>query len=199
MNKMEHRKAIYSRLTPKSAKAGLRYAAGNTHRTNIFRAAVGLATEMNQLLTASADFLLRGKYSPEDKQELRISLGGMGRYLAILSKETKVWVPTTTKKVALRGTLGAAIFTMNGMVGAILYISGVGVFYGTETKEVDSKIVLDKEAQKFYDDTSKVTIASVVEELYKVYYGFIYALYGEPPEAILSEDLERLFLQSIAK
>lgn len=136
-----YRKNVFKTLSIKPAKAGLRYVSQNTLRTNVFHASVGLASEVMEVFGAISPYLLgSSRLSEQMKIEAFAEMGDLGYYMVVLAKCLKVKLPSSSKKVLLKGmTRSAALFELLRLSEGILDLSKK-VLYGPENKMVDREI-----------------------------------------------------------
>lgn len=104
MDNILYRKNVFKTLSIKPAKLGLKFVSRNTVRTNVFHAGLGLFTEAGEFVTGLAPYLLgSSKLTEPMKVNAFEEMGDMGYYLAVLAKSLKVKLPSSGKKVKLKG------------------------------------------------------------------------------------------------
>lgn len=69
MDVATYRRNVVKSASVKPTKAGLRYTARNTQRTNILHMAIGLATEVGELVQAMTGYLLVGRMTAEEQSD----------------------------------------------------------------------------------------------------------------------------------
>jgi len=157
-----YRANIFKTLSVKPAKAGLRYVSRNTNRTTVMHAAIGLVTEAGELIQGLTPYILGAERLSE---KMRINafeeMGDLGYYMAVLAKTLKIKMPTSSKKVRLKGmTRSAAILEILRLSSAIANMSKK-VFYGPFMTTVDR----EKTVTTIHEDGTAGTSTVVIEHV----------------------------------
>lgn len=208
-----YRKNVFKTLSVKPAKAGLRYTARNTARTNLLHASVGMATEVGELMEVMTNYLLLGRASDEEKVNSQEEMGDFAYYMAVAAKMVKAKIPGAGKKLKLEGTRGAALLALNALVvgdKGILDIAKKGVFYGPAMKkmmapakarkvkgveiqvpahEVD---VLDPQKQEALDLGMITAYKAKLEQIIEQFYRLTFDMFGQPPSFIYAGNIAKL-------
>lgn len=174
MKAAAYRKYVATRISPpKIAKAGIRRNIRTRRMVNIGHSIIGVNTESGELMQGLHPYLTgASQMRDEFKVNAREEMGDMAFYLlGSLAKELKVKVPSTTKKVKLSGTLTENILLLNGLC--------------TDMLDVHKKAYYDR-------DYDLVRLADRVALAITYYYGVCFALFGEPPAQILTENKAKL-------
>ena len=187
----------------KQAKAGYRYTARNTVRSNVLTGAVKLAEHVGQTVNVSEKYLLEGRMSDQDKHAIRVQLGHVGYWLVFLAKNLKVKLPGAGKKIKLVGTQGKAILDLSNLSTSIL-AQAAHALKGPVTKEEKVKrkvkgvevdgvkhvIVPAKQAEAEQKINSQ--IVTELTAFADTYYRLVYALFALPPAALFAETIHHL-------
>jgi len=206
MKTTTYRANVFKTLAVAPAKLGLKHVARNTHRTNLFHACLGIATEAGELLQGMTPYLLEGKATQEAKDNAFQELGDLGYYLIVAAKMLKVHVPGSGKKIKLVGTRGLALLTLNGIAVDILgqakkYMYGVALkdFQRAERKAPNGAVlppkvvkVPDLEAQAVMDTEREATLATLVASALDLYFRLVYDMFGQPPEGVFAGNIAKL-------
>jgi hypothetical protein len=203
-----YRANVLKTLSVKPAKLGLKYASRNTNRTNIMHAAIGLATEAGELVEGLTPYILGAeRLSEKMKVNAFEEMGDLGYYMMVLAKTLKVKLPTSSKKVRLKG------MTRSAAILEILRLSMVAanmakkVFYGpvmteaergestTDSEEgADTKkhevIDTDKTAALYAEREAKITEA--MNEFVPLYWALCYDLFEVPPSYVFVANIAKL-------
>ena len=144
MDNATFRKNVFKTLSVKPAKLGLRNVAKNTNRTNIMHASIGIATEAMELVVGLGPYLLgSSKLTDTMKVNAFEEMGDLGYYLAVLAKSLKFKLPSSSKKVRLKGmTRSEAVLQLleaSSLIGDVAKKN----FYGPVMKKRVIERVLD--------------------------------------------------------
>jgi hypothetical protein len=201
------RKNVLKTLNAKQAKNGLRLVAKNTVRTHVAHTAVTLATSTGQLTQVLTPYLLGAQFTPEMKADASAVMGDLGYDLTVLCRLLKVKLPSSTKKLKLTGTRGAAVLHLNGLAIDVLRIAEVGIFGGPQMTKVTKDVVLpnkggikesrevdviDTEAEGAADTARQDQIKSLLTAMVDVYWRLSFDIFGLPPATLFGEKLERM-------
>ncbi len=209
-----YRRNVVKTMPVKPAKAALRYVTRNTQRTNMLHAAIGVATEMGELIQGVENYLLIGKTTDLEKLQAKEELGDFAYYLTALAKAVKAKMPGSGKKLKLVGTRGKALLDLQNLVlghGGILDIMKKSIAGGIATKGVpvaaktrkgkDGKPiiipahetqVLDVELQKAEDVVLVVKMKEKVEAVIDLYYRLCYEMFNVPPAVVFQANIDKL-------
>lgn len=211
-----YRRNVFKTLGVKPAKAGLRYASRNTARTNVLHAAVGLATEVGELIEVMENYLLIGRSTAEEKNLALEEMGDFAYYMMVMAKITKAKVPGSGKKLKLEGTRGAALLNLQRLIigdKGVLDIAKKAVFHGpvmTETmapektrkiKGVDVVIaahavaVMDVAAQAAADVLIMASMKAKIEAVIDLFYRLTFDMFGQPPAYVFAGNIAKLELR----
>lgn len=206
---------VFKTLSVKPAKLGLKYVSRNTNRTNVMHAALGLVTEAGELLEGLTPYIL-GTSQLTEKMKINAfeEMGDLGYYMMVLSKTLKVKLPTSSKKVRLKGmTRTAALLevlrlsvSMANMSKKVFYGPVMTVAEREKTVAVlndDGSVKSTTKAMEKYDvmDNDKTIAlyadrdAKVVESmnaLVPLYWALCYDLFEVPPSHVFVGNIAKL-------
>jgi hypothetical protein len=157
MDNVLYKKNVFKTLSIKPAKLGLKFVASNTVRTNVFHAGLGMFTEGGELVVGLAPYLLgASKLTEPMKVNAFEEMGDLGYYLAVLCKSLKIKMPSSSKKVKLKGMTRSeavlALFACTSEVGDLCK----KVLYGPKTKMVErEKLIKSMNADGTIGESSK--------------------------------------------
>ena len=211
MDNVTYRKNVFKTLSIKPAKEGVKYAARNTARINLFHATTGLATECMELVKGLTPYILEGKVSAEAKDNAFEELGDVGYYLNVLAKTLKLKAPSSTKKVKLVGTRAKALLDLLGHAETLLSIQKK-VFYGLKTKDIVKNVaaspakglkpaqeahaktmqVLDAEAQDAVDVARAAAMLEPLNAAIGVFYALCFDMFNVAPAAVYAGNIAKL-------
>ena len=168
-----YRKNMAATLSVKPAKAGLRQMLRKQRTLNLGHALVGIGAESGEVVTALMPFITgASQLTAKLKADARPEFGDVLYFTFLGAKMLKLKVPSSTKKVKLKGkTITEAILFL-GQMGSEFVGSYKKLYYGLE---LDEKHV-GEELEKF------------IQLLWAV----IYTLYNEAPASIMEENIAKL-------
>jgi NTP pyrophosphatase (non-canonical NTP hydrolase) len=172
MDLATYRKNVFKTLSIKNAKEGMRKVARRTPTTNIAHAIVGLSTEVGELLEGLQPYLLGFQFTDELKRNAREELGDISYYTVVLCKMLKIKMPTSTKKVALKGmTPTKALLTLHKI----------------------SNDLLDQYKKSFYGrDMDVQLIAEIAQPLPNLLYAIHFWMFHEPIASTMAGNIAKL-------
>lgn len=220
MDNALYKRNVMSTLSVAGAKLGMKQVIRQTPRMNVFHAAIGLCTEVGELVQGLAPYLDgSSKITDQMKVNAFEECGDIGYYLTVVSKFLKVKLPGAGKKVKFKGiTRTQAVHQLVVLASMILDIQKK-YMYGpvmvqttvTRTKKVydldpDGKKldtfnvvqaevqqpVVDKEATKALYEDRDVKCRVFVEEFAAVYWAFVYETFGVPPANVNVANIAKL-------
>jgi hypothetical protein len=154
--------------------------------------AVGLSTEVGELVEACSQFLLTGRFNQEDRGPIFEEMGDIGYYLIVLAKTLKVKVPASSKKIMLKGTVSAAILALNGYSTLILSASKKS-FYGIATaKDKYGVARVDAPVQDKTDLAQQEKMRMWVEEAILLFWALCPALTTHKPDVVFGGNIAKL-------
>jgi len=206
---------VFKTLSVKPAKAGLRYVSRNTNRTNIMHAALGLVTEAGELVEGLTPYIL-GAERLSEKMKINAfeEMGDLGYYMMVMAKTLKIKLPTSSKKVRLKGmTRSAAILEILRLSSAMANMSKK-VFYGPVMKETErEKTVATLNTDGSVASTSKVMekveamddaktaalyaerdgkVVEAMNEFVPLYWALCYDMFEVPPSFVFVANIAKL-------
>lgn len=140
MENSVYKSNVFKTLSIKPAKLGLKYVSRNTNRTNVMHACLGMVTEAGELIGGLTPYILgSSKLTDAMKVNAFEEMGDLGYYMMVLAKTLKIKLPTSSKKVRLKGmTRSAALMEVLSLCVSMADMSKK-VFYGpvmaTATRE----------------------------------------------------------------
>jgi hypothetical protein len=184
MDARTYRFNVFRTLSQKGAKAGLRHIAGNTARTDISHAIVGLSTEVGELITGLEDYLLgTSQYKESHRENVMEELGDIGYYLIVGAKVLKLKVAGTGKKTALHNmTRAKAIFTLHRISTDLLDLFKKN-FYGVNP---------DKTAQEAKDAERLELMKGLFTNALTLYWQLCFDMLGETPAVVFQGNIAKL-------
>ena len=215
MENSVYKSNVFKTLSVKPAKLGLKYVSRNTNRTNVMHAAIGLMTEAGELLEGLTPYIL-GVERLSDKMKINAfeEMGDIAYYMVVLSKTLKVKLPTSSKKVRLKGmTRSAAILEILRLATAIANMSKK-VFYGPVMAEADrEKVATVLNEDGSVESTESVTekyevldnektaalyaerdakIVEYMNEFVPLYWALCFDLFDSPPSFVFVSNIAKL-------
>lgn len=203
------RRNVGKTLIPRPAKLALRTVAKNTMRTQIAQATVALKRHTGQLLQTTGQYLLGLPQTQEMKQDAFADLGDIGYDLTALARVLKVKLPSSTKKIKLSGTRGAAILQLDSLATDLLRQAEQGLFQipkmtttkkmvtlpQTGSKEERDVDVVDAPAELEAEQARQTQMRSFLSGAIDVYWRLCYDMTGQPPVGVLDAKIARLKVQ----
>lgn len=206
---------VFKTLSVKPAKAGLRYVSRNTNRTNIMHAALGLVTEAGELVEGLTPYIL-GAERLSEKMKINAfeEMGDLGYYMMVLAKTLKIKLPTSSKKVRLKGmTRSAAILEILRLSSAMANL-GKKVFYGPVMSEAEREKTVTNlgedgkptgttktmEKYEVVDDAKTVALyaereskaVEYMNEFVPLYWALCYDMFEVPPSFVFVANIAKL-------
>jgi hypothetical protein len=193
-------KNVMRTLSTKQAQLGLRYAAAKLNRTHFMHATIGLSSEMVEVFTALSPWLLGARQWNKDFEVMaRDELGDVGYWVRVLAKLLKVKLPSSTKRIKLKGmTKSEALFKMNAIAGQLASL-GKKNFYGPQMMESTKKtptgktrLVIDKDSTQAVEQERFNKARALLEEFVPLYWQVSFELFHEPPAELFVENFAKL-------
>lgn len=131
MNISQYRKNVYKTLSIKPARTGLKDVARKTTTINLGHSLVGLKTEVGELLQCLSPYIQGSQLSEEMKSHAREELGDILYYLTVATKESKIKLPSTTKKIKLHGTILQSLLNVDSITTELLSVYKK-IYYGRD-------------------------------------------------------------------
>lgn len=168
-----YRKNLMATLSVKPAKAGLRQMLRKQKTLHVGHAFIGLGAETGEVIETLTPFICgASQLNSELKQKARPEFGDVFYYTYLAAKFLKVKVPSSTKKVRLKGMT---------ITEALLKLSADGSDFVGMYHKMYYGLAIDEEKAK-----------AKLEAFISLLWGIVYTLYNEPPAAILEENIAKL-------
>ena len=201
------RRNVGKTFTPKVTKLALRTASKNTQRTQIAQASVSLKEHTGRLLQITGPYVLGAQQTQEVKDEAFKVLGDIGFDLAALSRGFKTKLPSSTKKIKLVGTRGAAILQLDSLATDLLAQTAKSLFAAPKTTSVQKMVsmpqkggvkeertveIVDAAAEHGAEAERQTSMQSFLSGAVDVYWRLCWDMTGQVPAAILAAKFERM-------
>lgn len=201
------RRNVVRTLATKATKVALRTVSKNTVRTQVAAATVSLKAHTGRLLQVLGGYVLGLQQTQEMKDEASTVLGDIGADLAVLARTLKVKLPSSTKKIKLVGTRGAAILQLDSQATDLLNQAKVGLFTSPQmttikkmvsipqkggAKEERTVDVVNAEAEAAAELGRQAAMKSYLSGAIDVYWRLCYDITGNPPVQVLDAKFARL-------
>ncbi len=206
---------VFKTLSVKPAKLGLKYASRNTNRTNVMHATIGLATEAGELIEGLAPYILgASKLTDNMKVNAFEEMGDIGYYMMVLSKTLKIKLPTSSKKVRLKGmTRSTALLEVLRLCMSMCNMSKK-VFYGPvmveaerekvvatmnedgtvagTTKVMEKYEIIDAEKTAALYASRDAIVVERMNTLVPLYWALCYDMFEVPPSHVFVGNIAKL-------
>lgn len=201
------RRNVAKTVATKAIKTALRTVSKNTVRTQLASAAVGLKAHTGHLLQVMGQYLLGAQQTQEMKDNAFTTLGDIGYDLAALARVLKVKLPSSTKKIKLVGTRGAALLQLDSLATDLLAQTQQSLFTSPKMTTVKKMVAMPQKGGAKEERTVDVvhTEAEAAAELERqtamkaylsgaidVYWRLCWDLTGLPPVGVLEAKLVRM-------
>lgn len=219
MDNATYRRSVFTTLSGKPAKAGLRRTASNTNRTHLLHATVGINTEIGELFTGLQAYIAGEQITNDMRTYALLEMGDAGYYMVVAAKVTKTKLPGSGKKVKLKGqTLTQALLKLLEHSTNMLDLLKK-TFYGPVMKEVPTVATTKKVRQKQPDGTFAMVEVQVpagttfvvdpeatdkqeaerlvlykaeLEKFIELFWAVSYTLFNEPPATVFKANRAKL-------
>lgn len=198
MDNATYRRSVFTTLSGKPAKAGLRRLASNTARTNLFHGVVGMNTEVGELFGALEPYLGGHQITADMKTHALEEVGDYVYYVFVCAKVLKVKIPGAGKKVKLKGmTRTEALLGLLRHTTNLLDLSKKA-FYGPATYPVTVegsdkvKMKIDVEGTEKQENERKEKMRVELAACIDLVWALSYDLFNEPPALIMAANRAKL-------
>lgn len=201
------RRNVAKTMGTKSIKTALRMVSKNTARVQVANAIVSLAGNTGRLLQTLSLYVLGLPQTQEMKEHAIISLGDIGADLTALARVLKVKLPSSTKKIKLVGTRGAALLQLNSLATDLLRVEAAGLFSAPKMTSVKKMVpmpqkggakeerdvdVVDAEAEGQAEIERQTAMKAYLSGAIDVYWRLCYDITGQPPAQVLAAKFARM-------
>lgn len=201
------RRNVAKTSSVKATKLGLRRVAKNTARAQVAQATVALKTHTGELLRTTGQYLLGLPQTPEMKDHALVDLGNVGFDLTALARVLKVKLPSSTKKMKLMGTRGAALLQLDSVATNLLQVVSEGLFQMPPTTTITKMVsmpqkggakeerqvdVVDLAADQAAEQARQQQMRSFLTGAIDLFWRLCYDMTGQPPMAALEAKVARL-------
>jgi hypothetical protein len=193
MDNQTYLQNVLKTLSGKPAQLGLRRVAGNKIRTHLAHAGFGIANEMAETMTVLGDWLIgERQWGDAHTSAAMDELGDVGYFMRVLAKYLKVALPSSTKRVKLKGmTPAKALFRMNTLAAELASLQKKN-FYGPAMKMEDDKQVVDLEATKTLENLRNEKSKVLLEEFVPLYWAVCYDRLHMAPSQLFAMNIAKL-------
>jgi hypothetical protein len=201
------RRVVAKTLIPKRIKIAMRTTSKNTVRTLLARSTVALKVHTGQLLQTTGAYVLGAQQTQEMKDHALLDLGNIAYDLTVMARTLKVKLPSSTKKIKLVGTRGAALLQLDSLATNLLHTVEGGLFDTPPMVTVKKMVpmpqkggvkeerevrVVDAEADEAAEATRQNQMRSFLSGAIDIYWRLCFDLLGEPPAGVLEAMATRL-------
>lgn len=214
MNNAQYTRNVLRTLSIKPAKLNLRIISKDSRKTNIFHAAVGIATEIGELLVGLEGYILGIEHFEGLKKNVAEELGDALYYTSVMAKQLKYKLPGSGKKVLLSDmTRTHALLTLNKHATNMLDLAKKN-FYGPKmmieekvrpvVQKIDGKLtktgkthkvevlVVDSEKTKEMFETREQLLVKEFDKFVSVLWPFVYDALKVPPALVMDGNIAKL-------
>lgn len=172
MELAQFKKAVFKTLEIKPAKEGLRRIARKSATVNVAHSIVGLKTATGEMVKALEPYVLGMQLNDALRQEAKVKAGDVAYYLTVLAKVARVKMPSTNRKVQLKGKT---------LTKALLELDAIAVDLLDEYKEtfIGHEINMEK-------------VRELLAPFPLLLYGVCYQLFNEPIATIMDASYAHL-------
>lgn len=175
MDNAKYARGVFRTLSFKPAKAGVRAIARKRVTLDLAHAITGIACEVGEVHQALNPFLKGLQLNDQLKNAARPEFGDLLYFLTVACKRAKVKIPSSTKKLRLKGTT---------LTEALLGLHDIS----TELLSAHKKAYYDKAL-----DLEKV--GPLLIQFIAILWPLIYELYGVAPSVLMDENGEKLAIR----
>ena len=186
-----YRNNLFLTHNPKAPKSGLRRTAGNMKRTVISAAAMGVVTEVGDLIEVLSPYISGASHWNDELIGAALEeMGDIGYYLVKGAKFLKVKVPGARKKVKLVGRARTtALLELHSIATRIASIVKKNVFNGptfTADGELDKETTENLEAMRLED------LKSLWADALTLYWQLSFDMFQQPPAYVFDQSMNKL-------
>lgn len=201
------RRNVAKTIATKGIKTALRTVSKNTVRVQLTSATVALKAHTGRLLQTMSQYLLGLQQTQEMKEDATIALGDIGADIVALARVLKVKLPSSTKKIKLVGTRGAAILQLDSLATDLIRQVEQGLFVLPKmttvkkmvsmpqkggAKEERSVDVVNTEAEAQAELARQEAMKSYLSAAIDVYWRLCLDVTGQPPVHVLDAKFARM-------
>lgn len=201
------RRNVTKTVATKGIKMALRTVSKNTVRVQLTSATVALKGHTGRLLQTMSQYLLGLQQTQEMKNDATVVLGDIGADLTLLARVLKVKLPSSTKKIKLVGTRGAAILQLDSLATDLLRQVEQGLFVLPKMTTVKKMVsmpqkggakeertvdVVNVEAEAQAEMARQEAMKSYLSAAIDVYWRLCLDVTGGPPVQVLDAKFARM-------
>ena len=215
MENSVYKSNVFKALSIKPAKLGLKYVSRNTSRTNVMHACLGMVTEAGELIQGLTPYILgASKLTDPMKVNAFEEMGDIGYYMMVLAKTLKIKLPTSSKKVRLKGmTRSAALLellslcvSMSNMSKKVFYgpvmttatrektitnLNPDGTVAGLEKVNETYEVINAESTQALYAERDALVVG-YMNELVPLYWALCFDMFEVPPSHVFVGNIAKL-------
>ena len=199
MENSVYKSNVFKTLSIKPAKLGLKYVSRNTSRTNVMHACLGMVTEAGELIQGLTPYILgASKLTDPMKVNAFEEMGDIGYYMMVLAKTLKIKLPTSSKKVRLKGMTNMSKKVFYGPVmttatreKTITNLNPDGTVAGLEKVNETYEVINAESTQALYAERDALVVG-YMNELVPLYWALCFDMFEVPPSHVFVGNIAKL-------